>query len=484
MSSKITTTPVKNCAVCKKKIISREYLKCMTCNRFVDVTCTSNITLKFFRIMTNKTKDVWKCHLCTGKGKRTCAVRLQQKTSAEYPPTSLKNNQNAPKGIHALATECTPVHVLANVSTPTTYNNVTIRKKYLINVSTDNSFQSLSDDDVLDDVGDTINTSACQLNMSCPVGGANDSNDLTEMNEKVELLQYKLGSAEAEIDNLLAENFQLQKKIAEQELKIEKLTRICKTPIGGNRKRTKNISKSLNVTDASLIQSLNTSQDLGVPAEPEPIQIPDSGRIDLQKEGDTHNMWHAVEQSHSANNNTWKHRVLILADETGRGLRNILQKRLGQEYHVTSSLKPYASLEHVLLNSYVQCQDFTKSDYIVILAGSHDNHLVGFQSSLYYHLNVLNNTNLLFGQIGTGNSLRGHKFDRFLNSLDSFFDNLHYSQIFYFNKSILDKDNTCRSLMLDILKIGHRNLILNNKKKTVYMSNDNINLDRFFFRNY
>lgn len=91
MSSKITTTPVKNCAVCKKKIVSRDYLKCMTCNRFIDVTCTSNITLNFFRIMTNKTKDVWKCHLCTGKGKRTSAVRLQQKTSAEFPPPSLKS---------------------------------------------------------------------------------------------------------------------------------------------------------------------------------------------------------------------------------------------------------------------------------------------------------------------------------------------------------------------------------------------------------
>lgn len=46
----------------------------------------------------------------------------------------------------------------------------------------------------------------------------------------MEILQNKLGSAETEIENLLSENFSLQKIIAEQKTKIERLTRICKSP--------------------------------------------------------------------------------------------------------------------------------------------------------------------------------------------------------------------------------------------------------------
>lgn len=457
------TIPVKSCAVCKKKIASKEFLKCTSCDRFLDVTCTSNITSKFFRIMTTKTKDVWKCHFCTGNKKQNIALSTQH--SPRLPEQSPKGDQNVSDS----------VHVLVKKPTPPSNSNVTTRKKIIINVSTENSFQSLSDEEVLDDIE---NMSTHQLNRSCPVGKLNDSHDFDVLNERMELLQNKLGSAEEEIENLLSENFSLQKRITEQEKKIERLTRICRSPCNITSKRRSSINlNSTNSTPITTTMSkkvINTTQDLSFSVDSKTLKT----RKKPEKEDDDD----GADRCRTKNdNNLVKHRVLLLADETGRGLRNILQKRLGDEYQVTSSLKPYASLEHVLSNSYIQCQDFTKLDYIIILAGSHENNLVKFQSSLYYYLNVLTNTNILFGQIGNGTCLIGLTLDRLLSSICPFFGNMYHSQLFHFHHSRkLDKHNTCRSLALDIFKVSHVNSMCNDQSKTVLMSHVKIHSDRLF----
>lgn len=458
------TITVKYCAVCNKKIASKEFLKCTSCDRFLDVTCTSNITSKFFRIMTTKTKDVWKCHFCTGNKKQNIA--LSSKHSPTLPEQSPKRDQIVSDSLHIIAKEPTP-------SSPPSNNNITTRKKNIINVSTENTFQSLSDEEVFDDID---NMSTYQLNRSCPVGKLNDSHDLEVLYERMELLQNKLGSAEEEIDNLLSENFSLQKRITEQEKKIERLSKICRSPCNITSKRRSSINlNSTNSTPITKTMSkkvINTSQNLSFSADTKTLKK----RKIPEKEEDS-----ADRSRTKYDKNSVKHRVLLLADETGRGLRNILQKRLGDEYQVTSSLKPYASLEHVLSNTYVQCQEFTKLDYVIVLAGSHDHNLVKFQSSLYCYLNALTNTNILFGQIGNGARLNGLTLDKFLSSLCPFFGNLYHSQLFHIHHSRkLDKHNTCRSLALDIFKISHINSMCDHKSEAVLVPHINIHSDRLF----
>lgn len=94
-----------------------------------------------------------------------------------------------------------------------------------------------------------------------------------------------------------------------------------------------------------------------------------------------------------------KHRVLLLADETGRNLRRILQKQLGPNYTVTSILKPYATIEQILAGSVSHCKDYIKLDYIIILGGRNDTNVIKFQSALYHCLKELENTNVLLGKI-------------------------------------------------------------------------------------
>lgn len=103
--------PIKDYALCKKKIVSREFLKCTSCNRFLDVTCTSNVR------------------------KQNNAVSSQQKTTPKLSDQSLWNDQIASAVVQFLATEFTL----------STNYFVTMRKKFLINVGTESSYQSLSD---------------------------------------------------------------------------------------------------------------------------------------------------------------------------------------------------------------------------------------------------------------------------------------------------------------------------------------------------
>lgn len=72
---------------------------------------------------------------------------------------------------------------------------------------------------------------------------------LTKLNEKTERLQNKLESAEAEIENLLSENFYLQKIIAEKDKRIEHLTRICRSA------SHKTIKKKINNTTLNMTNS-------------------------------------------------------------------------------------------------------------------------------------------------------------------------------------------------------------------------------------
>lgn len=63
---------------------------------------------------------------------------------------------------------------------------------------------------------EVLDDTANQFNRSCHVVRLNDSSDLTELNNEMKHIQKKLGSAEAEIENMLSENISC-KKIAEQE---------------------------------------------------------------------------------------------------------------------------------------------------------------------------------------------------------------------------------------------------------------------------
>lgn len=87
-------------------------------------------------------------------------------------------------------------------------------------------------------------------------------------------------------------------------------------------------------------------------------------------------------------------KVMIFADERGRGVRTTLQHLLGPAFTVTSVIKPNASLAEILSSSQEKCKYFSDRDFIIILAGSNDRDPLDMQCMLYSCLNKLKHTNV------------------------------------------------------------------------------------------
>ncbi|CAG5054821.1 unnamed protein product [Parnassius apollo] len=109
-----------------------------------------------------------------------------------------------------------------------------MRNRIIANVSTENSFETLSEDEIDTDDENCMNKSV-KLNRSYPdIDPKPSKNDYSDyiytLKEKNKELEKKLGSADAEIEKLLAENSMLEKKVINYELKIKQLETICSSP--------------------------------------------------------------------------------------------------------------------------------------------------------------------------------------------------------------------------------------------------------------
>lgn len=150
-------------------------------------------------------------------------------------------------------------------------------------------------------------------------------------------------------------------------------------------------------------------------------------------------------------------RVMIFADQAGYGVRKILQYYLGSKFIVTSFIKQDATTEQVLKSCASMCKDFSKTDFVIILAGSNDNNPMNIQTYLYYSLCQLKSTNVLVGQIYEHNSLNVNSVNKLLrfvcgNCTNSTFLSLH-SDVYM---AYVNKLHACRLIHRQILHINYK----------------------------
>lgn len=113
-----------------------------------------------------------------------------------------------------------------------------------------------------------------------------------------------------------------------------------------------------------------------------------------------------------------KKRILLLANETGRELRNIPKKILGEYYTITSVLKPCASISQIVTNEnsiIALChKEFTKKDNVIILAGTCDRNLNCFINALDHCLKALLNTYVLIGKLYNNQCFNVYKLNKLI----------------------------------------------------------------------
>lgn len=424
-----------HCAKCKTTIISRAKLHCSNCENLYHLEC-GNVSSKRYYLMTKEHRTQWKCNYC------------YEEQHQALPTTSTNTVLESP------------------------YANVTQRKKFVINVSTGNSYSSLSVEDEED--SDTYQTPRTLLNRSCPSLQGMHRYHLDEMKEKISQLQQQIDIAENEISNLLSENHDLGKKVTKYEVKIKQLETICgcMKPVSPSSlpSTIKKTRKSLNKKALNFLECENNILD-------ETTLLPvikgnnskESHEVQSNEKEVYNKLTHktvpltsspqkkcTIETTDFDLNNDVKlkgkkHNVIVFGDEYGKGINTTLQKLLGHDFQVMSIIKPNAPLNQILKYCDVICKDFTDFDYVVLLAGSNDNNPLRFQSFIYYYLTLLTHTNVLVSEVYKNKHLNERKQNNSLRMVCAQFLHVRFIETYQFK---YNKLYISQSLLREILNIN------------------------------
>lgn len=222
-SMKTTMTSLVSCKKCKRKVKQqRETILCCNCNGTFEFDC-AGISEKLYLLMRTERKKKWKCIQCSQAKKKYKTPSKVTKNCSD------KNINNVPA---IFSVQMTPEENqslsssdLIN-STPIKADNDNV-SNLILNVTTQNSFESLSQTLDESDEGDTFVSMKSKQNRSCPEIKINYRQELQEMEERNSLLHNKLQSADKQIEDLLLENSALRKQVSEQKVAIENLKQIC-----------------------------------------------------------------------------------------------------------------------------------------------------------------------------------------------------------------------------------------------------------------
>lgn len=366
------------------------------------------------------------------------------------------------------------------------FNGVTIRKPTT----------NMNKSDELPSLDNTFNENSYQ---SLP--DITTTYEIQELKEKVEKLNRDLNIATSEIDNLNLENSSLTKKLKVYENKIklyksvgigiDDYNKSCTSPtlrfyspqyqkkyISASHIKTSGNNSTQTYLQDSVAHPRATRADyqilktksvdgLATLIEAENVSTPIVKKKSSQSQVRLINFNRGdVDQSTidgaSCRTSKVKHRLLILADQAGYGIREKIQKLLGDNFFVTCYLKPNAEIDQILRYSEHLCKDFTKSDFVLILGGTNDSNLIKLQSFLYYMLHKIRHTNILIGEILRNKYFNVRKLNSLVKLICTYFNHSRYIVLNdEFQYGYINKLNVCRLLLRDILNVNYKNNYVN-----------------------
>lgn len=370
--------------------------------------------------------------------------------------------------------------------------NITIRRR---------KYNSISDISmmILDDTNNNVTHDSSTLNASThslPNTSVADNDYTRCLQEQISNQKLQLESANEEIEKLSLENTQLKKSLTHQEQTLNFLKQIgvdnsmALSPIkkktklysSQNSTPTKAISNSPNkyilqilhlektikklekeLKEAqTLIEKLNTTINTIT------VSSCSTSTTKFEEKSSEHYEEKSTDLKITTQNSTYgknrtnavslvrkKKQIFIIADQQGRGIRQYLQKLIGDEFLVTSLWKPGAKMCDLLSSYKQELTSLTCSDYVIVMGGVNDKSPVEFKYHVESWVNNIRNTNVLICEIPYNQLLNEKK----LNYELKFICNRHENSIFVelgFDRFIPNKNYfstfVCRSLLKEILK--------------------------------
>lgn len=273
------------------------------------------------------------------------------------------------------------------------------------------------------DLSIILNTSYNENNLdtstlSLPTISLNENDYTKYLSEQIESQRLQLQSAHEEIDKLSIENTELRriiiqhersldlfKKIGFPENSIQNMTSpmirkiksaVKTTPTKSESSPSKNMTQILSLEKKirNLEQELQTAN---IQIEKLNIQIYNiKNNKTVYSENSTKNLCNVhTETKNIQSPEDRRKKVIIIADQQGRKLRQCLQNLIGEKFLVTCLWKPGAKLHDLFSSNKLELLSLSKEDYIILLGGTNDNNPFELNCNLEIWLSNLNNTNVL-----------------------------------------------------------------------------------------
>lgn len=341
-------------------------------------------------------------------------------------------------------------------------------------------------------------------------GASNDYDTMMELKLKIDSLTIELTSAHAEIDNLNCENTKLKTELLQCRRSIENYKKVglsdIVTPVSSKaksskRKNTKTKQNKLSEEKQSVhnkklvfentdqIENLNKNENQ-IKSNcniTETIQNSTLTCITQTEKSNTTECFindMSNSQSGPSQIKTSKNKVLIFTDDEGKGMYKVLQTLLGDQYLVTSVTMPGAKINNILSTCLKDCVGLTKSDYVIIIGGSNDQHPNSLYSHLYFYIDKLSYTNVILTEVRYNAGLNVQKLNSMYTHLAAQFKWVtftKYSQNVYRGRYRLI--NLGQNILRDILRLKYKynyeeycKNIISFRKKTIGTQTSNCSL--------
>lgn len=299
-----------DCKKCSKPITDRQTLKCKECNNDYHLSCTSVSEARFYSTLTGNHRADWKCFTCV----------------------TLANNIEKMKKIRDESPD-----------------NITRRTKHLINISTDNSFQSLnidSDDDD-DDFEDTLPTNTTESYQR-----TDQFSEIEQLKTKIKDLEIQLLESKQKNDILLEENQALKNSSVKKkkDLKQKKVQSSSEFPCIPNSPKTQqqNSTSAIITIESS---NLNSKEDI------------QKSKTEIHKEKHY--------ETQNIDNNPKRRKICLISSNTKNNVLQSTESRLPQ-VQICHYLTPGGGVTQLLDGIENKLKDFTYEDHCVIFIGEHD----------------------------------------------------------------------------------------------------------------
>lgn len=324
-----------NCKKCNDLIADRRSMSCSICKKHFHLAC-ANVSSPRFYLMSPSRKQTWKCEDCR---------------------------------------EGMIIHNKDEEILNTSPNFVT-QRKYRVNISTYNSFESLSD-------GDSSNLSTIneKLNRSCPEVQISHGEQTEELKEKNFKLQLELESADEEIKNLLSENYALKNRITKLESLNKTLTQICSSTkrVSSNIKRNslkKRVLEFSNIDNSIIEQVENRQNDLDTNVVK---SLNPSNKDSKVQETKTYADYTATNnnketKTNKATNNDYqrgKRKLCVLSSNSTIRVLQLIRSTLDHT-DICHYITPGAGISQLLKGIENKLCDFDYDDYCILFIGDAD----------------------------------------------------------------------------------------------------------------